>query len=287
MKNLLIAFCLALFTFTANANLPENSLYIPVGHDKNVSIVKESFDKTIDKLEKIYKPIIKDNYKVTLYVERNWTDGTVNAYASQSGTTWKVAMFGGLARHPIVTPDGFAAVVCHELGHHIGGQVKMPRSWATAEGQADYYATSKCLKLMFEDEDEQNIAVLDNLTDSAEDKMIADKCEKVFGPGRDQAICVRSTKAGEVLASLLNDLGGSTTPVKVTTPDLSVVSTTYMMHPDAQCRLDAYFAGALCDKDPHELASMTDVSVGSCTRKAGYTLGVSPLCWYKPSEFEK
>jgi hypothetical protein len=30
-------------------------------------------------------------------------------------------MFGGLARHELVTDDGFMMVVCHETGHHLGG----------------------------------------------------------------------------------------------------------------------------------------------------------------------
>jgi Zn-dependent protease with chaperone function len=54
-------------------------------------------------------------------------------------------MFGGLARDPLVTKDGFSAVICHEIGHHIAGAPRKGFSWASNEGQADYFATTKCL----------------------------------------------------------------------------------------------------------------------------------------------
>ena len=143
--------------------LPENDLYIPSSVKSINGITKEEFDKAIDEVEHIYAPIVS-SLGGNLQIERNWDDGTVNAYASQSGKTWKVAMFGGLARHATITKDAMALVVCHELGHHIGGAPKKGAaagtgggwwggqtsgsaiSWASNEGQADYFATLKCLR---------------------------------------------------------------------------------------------------------------------------------------------
>jgi len=46
----------------------------------------------------------------------------VNAYASvdKQGQQF-IHMFGGLARHPLMTEDAFLLVACHEFGHHYGG----------------------------------------------------------------------------------------------------------------------------------------------------------------------
>jgi len=78
-------------------------------------------------------------------------------------------MFGGLARHETMTPDGFATVVCHELGHHLGGVPKkfswFGNSWASNEGQADYFGIMKCLRKMFEHED--NVKIVKEIDDKA------------------------------------------------------------------------------------------------------------------------
>ena len=133
--------------------LPENNLNIPVGLKfVGGGITEAQFNRVIDRISKLYTPVVS-RLGGTLSIKRNWNDGTVNAYASRSGKTWNVAMFGGLARHETVTEDGFALVVCHELGHHIGGAPKKvsyySNSWASNEGQADYFANLKCLRKTF------------------------------------------------------------------------------------------------------------------------------------------
>jgi len=73
-----------------------------------------------------------------LVIDKHWEDGTVNAYASENGNNDVISMFGGLARHPAITPDAFYLVACHEIGHHLGGAPKKGNTqWASNEGQAD------------------------------------------------------------------------------------------------------------------------------------------------------
>ena len=50
-------------------------------------------------------------------------------------------------------------MICHEVGHHLGGAPFMPKYYedyylfrGSSEGQADYYATSNCLKKWFAEE---------------------------------------------------------------------------------------------------------------------------------------
>ena len=130
---------------------PENTLKIEVGDKASNNMTKEMF---LDKKGNVIKgkstetPIIAE-MGAKLVMNNNWKSSTVNASAQQSGSNWQVNMYGGLARHPLVTVDGFMMVVCHELGHHIGGA---PRKggwgsvWASNEGQADYFAGLKCMR---------------------------------------------------------------------------------------------------------------------------------------------
>lgn len=260
----------------------ENTMHIGV-NDKNANktIDETAFNSVLDRIEAIYAPVIAARGK-QLEVVRKWSDGTVNAYAQQSGNTWKISMFGGLARHEEATADGFAAVACHELGHHIGGAPKKGSiwgsSWASNEGQSDYFATSKCLRKFMEADDNQAVVAAMEIP-----QIVTDRCEASHTTAEEIAMCKRGAMAGQALAKLLNSLRTGSDPVAFTTPDRSVASRTNDAHPAAQCRLDTYFSGAICDKDAYTDPSADDAATGYCVRVDGYEDGTRPLCWYKPT----
>ncbi|MBC77855.1 MAG: hypothetical protein CME64_17750 [Halobacteriovoraceae bacterium] len=253
---------------------------IPASAKANANLDEATFNSVIDKVSEIYAPIFSQ-LGATLKVNRNWDDGTVNAYASRSGSEWNIHMFGGLARHEAVTPDGFALVVCHELGHHIGGAPKKGgwwSNWATNEGQADYFATLKCLRRSFRGEDHNAV-----LSKMQVPKMVVDTCAEQWTSEEDQLICQRGAMAGHSTAKLFQALRRQTTPPKFDTPDPAVVTTTDHSHPDTQCRLDTYYQGALCQVDELSDVDQDDETVGVCNRDSGDTSGVRPLCWFAPT----
>jgi len=265
----------------ASGIVAENSMYIPANMKSlNGGITEDAFNNAMDKIEKIYSPIISAKGK-TLLIERNWEDGTVNAYASQSGNTWKVAMFGGLARHEVITADGFALVVCHELGHHLGGVPKkrefFGNTWASNEGQADYFGTMKCLRKYMEKDNNIEMVKVLNV-----DPVATERCNKSFSAPNDIAMCERGAMAGKSLGNLFRALRQSPLELKFDTPDNSVVSKTNDNHPDSQCRLDTYFAGSLCDKNHYDDVSNSNPNLNVCSLVEGYNFGTRPLCWYKP-----
>ena len=226
MMTMVLGLSIAGSAFTCSENgkggfLPENDLYISANQKSVNGISEEEFNKAIDEVEQIYAPIVA-SMGGKLNIERNWTDGTVNAYASQSGKTWKVAMFGGLARHETVTKDAMALVVCHEIGHHIGGAPKKggsagggwwggssgASSWASNEGQADYFATLKCLRKAWINDN--NEAIVKSLTVP---KLVTDMCKKNYKRNKvDTALCVRTSMAGKSVRNLIAALGRSPEP---------------------------------------------------------------------------
>lgn len=259
--------------------VPKNDMWISTdSKSANLTMDEAKFNAVIDKVIAIYEPIITAQ-GANLTIERNWDDGTVNAYASQSGKEWKVAMFGGLARHNTITEDGFALVVCHELGHHIGGAPKKKSwfntSWATNEGQADYFATSKCLRKTFRAEDNAKVLATMNVPSK-----VTTMCAEQFTSATDQLICQRGAMAGLSTAKLFQSLRSSTVSPDFTTPDQKVVRKTDHNHPAYQCRLDTYFSGALCSVDEMVDVSQTDEATGVCYRASGDVVGVRPLCWF-------
>lgn len=255
--------------------LPDNDMYIGVNDKAANDMTEERFNEIIDKVADVYAPIIRGK-KGTLKVNRKWSDGTVNASAQRSGSTYIVNMYGGLARHNDVTDDGFALVICHELGHHLGGAPKVKRffsTWASNEGQSDYFASAKCFRKVYENDD--NVAIVAEMDVPA---TATKKCTEAWGSQEDIALCQRAAMAGKSLSKLLARSGMP----RFDTPDTSVVSRTNDRHPAGQCRLDTYFQGSLCEKHHTDEVSDRDAKVGVCNRSTGHDEGIRPLCWYKP-----
>lgn len=265
--------------------LPENDLYIPVGvKSLNGGLNEEQFNAVITKIEDAYAPIIA-NMGGRLNVRRKWTDGTVNASAERMGA-WNVNMYGGLARHETITEDGFALVMCHEVGHHIGGAPKVGNfmmKWASNEGQSDYFAATKCLRRIFLNDNNWAIAKTLNAP-----KILQDACYKQHPGGRrevrnERSICIRIGMAGVSVTNLFASMRDSA-PAKFETPDTRVVSRTDDAHPAYQCRLDTFFQGALCEVSFNEDVSQSDEVKGTCHPSLGHTVGNRPLCWFKPKK---
>lgn len=259
----------------------ENNLWIGPENKGPQTITEEEFNQVIDEIEAIYAPIIAEKGK-ELVVERKWEDGTVNAYARQVGNKWMVSMFGGLARHETITKDAFAMVLCHELGHHLGGAPKKGGwfgglTWASNEGQSDYWGASKCMRRYMEKHD--NTVIVSNMD---VDALATSTCEKQFSGAQDIAICQRSSMAGLSLGNLFRALRRQDTELSFSTPDPKVVSRTDHSHPASQCRLDTYFAGSICDVHYSVDVDNRDAKVGTCNRADGFEIGNRPLCWYKP-----
>ena len=256
--------------------LPPNNMKIPIGDVRALGIKEDVFNRVMDKAAAVYAPIIASRGG-TLKVNRLWSNPTVNASAEQRGSTWIINMYGGLARHAAVTEEGFALVVCHELGHHLGGYPRYSDDpWASNEGQSDYFAVAKCLRKAYP------LAK----TPAGVDPVAAKRCESAFPAGAERNSCLSNALGGMSVAKLFQDLMGASVPPKFDTPDTSEVAQTDDSHPDTQCRLDTYFQGALCAKSQNEDFSTTDGVKGACTASQGFKEGFRPRCWYKPADGE-
>ena len=129
---------------------------------------------------------------------------------------------------------GYALVACHELGLHLGespkkifsdGKVGRP----SVEGQADYYATLKCLRRLFRNDDnESKIAGIEV------PPVMKNKCSKnfktSFKTSWEIAICIRTGSAGIAVSTISAEILNTQWPA-VESPDPTQVDTTYEGHP--------------------------------------------------------
>ncbi len=259
--------------------MPHNDRAIGV-HEKANGMTEEIFNRVIDQVKEVYSPIIRKRLGV-LHVQKNWKSTYVNAMARRFWPFYFVTIHGGVARHPDMTADSLALVVCHELGHLMGSYPRetiIINRWASIEGQSDYYATLKCLRQVWEKDD--NKKIIRNLNTSL---YVEDKCSAQFDKENNVALCIRISMAANSLASMFAEILNQNT-VNFETPDQTIVPKTVKSHPDAQCRLDTYFEGALCPLPTSDYVSKHNPYKGTCTRRKGYNEGegVRPLCWYLP-----
>jgi hypothetical protein len=242
--------------------MPENTLdrEDPIDLTSKSGITESIFNGIIDQVIQEFGPVI-EKAGGRLTVHRFWKDATVNAYADKLGKEYELNFFGGLARRKEITPDGFSLVVCHEMGHLIGGMPYYKNTDIAVEGQSDYFATLTCAKKIWASGEVR----YPPKKDIAVPQVVVDACAGEFN-GKESDLCVRSNRGSLGLATLLAVLDGDRKP-SFLTPDLMEVTGTLEDHPYAQCRLDTYFAGSLdkarprCWYDPNDGGSQNQVAV--------------------------
>lgn len=306
MKNILyIGFFLALQIFTFeyigienfqknNTNecsiVPINNFRFPILSFGQMS--ENTFNKIVHILKDVYTPLVKKQLHQDFILVADWQNDEANAFArverqdpedENSALIRVVKLYGGLARHPLMTPEAFLTVACHEVGHHLAGAPEvdfMNESKISAEGQSDYFATSKCLRRIYRKMGDSKKWLIH----SAVPLVVRTKCQFHFFDEEDSAICMRSAMASfdlaQVLASLQEE-DPKTLSFNKKDPNITPVMNLY--HPFVQCRLDTFFNGALCPVKESINFSRSDLKTGACnTEQALYAHAARPQCWFIP-----
>ena len=236
-------------------------------------LTEEQFNTLIDEIDRIYQPIFK-GLGMELVFERKYEDDTINAYCNFDAGTATVSLMGGLAKHPLMTPDSYALVITHEIGHVLSGRVRYPNSWAGSEGNSDNYATQVGAKKVFSEiSGGCNCGFLPSSSYEGNYKRELQSCEK-FNTIDERTICERTIKGSLELAAILANLGDETAPT-LRTMDRSIARKTQYEHPKAACRLAAYYDGAMSDK-------RWDDRVIPLTKAQQFKFSAvdRPNCWY-------
>lgn len=243
------------------------------------------FTVTMNKALDIFHPIVSKYYGAELEMYNKIDDDAVNAVARKKGDIWQVEIFGGLQRAKGMSHDAVAMVLCHEMGHLIGGFPFVREAGnqsMSAEGNSDYFATQACLRKLWQDEDDRN-AKAEEAEAKLPKKLVA-ACHKSFKTRDDIGMCMRSMAAIKSIQSLFNE-------TSLTTPSTVKVKRTMVEHPPSQCRIDTFIAGALCNKtwdfERKFPTNRDELRLISCTRadyKGTIYDGVRPRCWYQPKK---
>jgi len=293
-KTLIFSICLQLgATLAWGTFIPEEDIKNRDFNERDANMTEAEFRDAIEKARVRYEPIVA-SHGGRLTIIGDWNSNTLNASASQMGSAWRVNMYGGLARHPEMTLDGFTMVVCHELGHHLAGfsftRSPFGGTWAANEGQSDYFAAHSCSKELWGEDYELNVTFRETVP-----AIVQQRCDGVWETVEEQDLCYRVNAAGESLARVLSSLKKDPSFPQFDTPDANKVGQTDNRHPQAQCRMDTTFAASVCKAEfnpnlipgkgksnPFGPEAELESSENTCMEVSGFEEGLRPRCWFSP-----
>ncbi len=247
----------------------------------------QQYEEIISTVEQIYLPLASVEGKRLKFI-RQWDspiEDAISGYEEDaSGMILTMKFPGGLARHERMGVEAYTMVVCHELGHHLGGAPFFPGG-ASVEGQADYFASYDCIRRVLL----ESGRALENDYTPQVPSLVKFFCRKAYPQSlTEQKTCQAIAKYGLKVTSFFATKKGKHPP-KFETPSLEVATRYYEVgqdpHPPLQCRLDTYLAAALCNQHPtrnNRLAPLGQVN--PCQTKEYFSLGERPVCWFIPGQ---
>lgn len=246
-------------------------------------ITKAHYNRVRLRFLRIFAPLVKARIGMRLEIPDRWE--APNDYLDGTDIQGDAAVveISGPALRKGRSVDALVLTYCHELGHHLGGAPRTARfapsnpNLFSVEGEADYFATLKCMRTYFEG----------FTTVCSQDLSIPEhfrrECQHVHGTGKAADICVRSILAAKsfMKAVQIPDFGSYADLTSLLQRDKHRVPRIILDdYPAEQCRLDTFIAGALCSVPTAEERSNDSVFSGACTSKAGNAYGRRPACWF-------
>ena len=237
-----IFLCLHLLAMTSQAShvveetARSDYFFLPAGSVNVSSITERDYLEMIWDFQAQFQTAVYSKTRKAVIFSNDWQSPYFGASALRHDAYFQVSLLAGTVRVPEFNKAMMAAVLCHELGHILGGEPlqTVPLSeWASTEGQSDFYAARDCLPKFFQRHPEMM-----NL--SAVDSKIKKRCK-----GNES--CERTAQVGWELINVFQKYSFKTfKPVSLIEhekPTLELIRNSY---PSDQCRVDTYLQGALC-----------------------------------------
>ncbi len=271
----LLTFVISTISFCALGCFPENDLHLKVNKSSETGMSQVEFQGILKDFEGQWSDYVGQKSGKSLIVKGDWHSERVNAHATRDDDNNPVIVInGGIARYKDMDEDSLTLILCHELGHHLGGAPKSlrgrsnKRSWSSAEGQADYFATSFCLERSLKHREWELLKKFEisELT--------------LLDVGCDNMKCLRIIQASYIVSSMFASLKESWAMPSLELSSTNKVSRTNYKHPEPQCRLDTYLAGLRCGLSFPVNFDDVDPFSGVCL-----DLNSRPECWFSPKVF--
>lgn len=245
------------------------------------AVSKIEMEHLKNRVHELYGPLAQDKgYSLDIVYE--YDNKLPGAYARKiiPEKKWNITVNGDFLNHPEMTYETFALVLCHEVGHFLGGAPFVQGKRLTAavfqtapkhmsnEGQADFFATADCGKKIFGD---------NYFSKKSRDlpDVIKNKCEFSI---TDRETCLRLAENSKKVVDVYGEIASKFD--RVTYPKVSYTEKENFLtertldivgeYATLQCRMDTMMAGIECDYNLN----------GECINRFGKVEEMRPRCWY-------
>ncbi|MGZ3807697.1 MAG: hypothetical protein ACXVCE_06390 [Bacteriovorax sp.] len=245
----------------------------------SASVSNEQLGLLKNKLIDLYGGTVQSR-GATLDVVFNFDSAQEGAFSKkiESENKWQITVNGGMIRLPQMNGAAMGLILCHEVGHFLGGQpyvqgkkispimTSSAPKQMSVEGQADFFATADCGKKLFQ---------AANITMDSASSVPASLAQPCVDAGTNLLTCMALLEASKRVADIYGDIINRAIhidygAVSYTQKDPSEVNRTLYYvgeYPGLQCRMDTMVAGLSCHLNPY----------GECTQGE-----LRPRCWYLP-----
>lgn len=224
-----------------------------VVHSVGSAAINESTFGQINRcVVEAYQKEVADTYNAELLLQEYWI-GFGGAFKVDS--TWRqlngkkflLTLTGKIPNVTEISPEAYAIVVCHEMGHIMGGEPRQKSKlavWSSVEGQADYYATNVCMW--------QYLKAAKENKSIQQHETLGKKCKQKFGEDEASYLkCLRIVSGIISLQNYFNNDGNEKNRVSIDAVDTTEVSETLEKYPALnQCRMDTFIAGLFNEPRP-------------------------------------
>lgn len=145
MKAIILIFFL--YHTGARAACLSGSLTVPAQLDFDLKLMEDA----VQDFETTVKEDLPSDLSLIITLEA--LNPRVNAEINKKNNEVLIQVMGGMLMHPQMSDETFKLLLCHELGHLLGGPpLKSRNGWSSTEGQADYYSSLECVRKLNFDE---------------------------------------------------------------------------------------------------------------------------------------
>ena len=253
MKTFTLVFFLFISLSSSFANEKRRDYFeLPPGDPEAKGLSESQYYKVLGTFMVEYYQLVKTKTGKDLIINFDWQNKFFGAFAKDEGTKYSISLWGGMSRAEGMTEELAYFILCHELGHILGGNPKqtIPGSdWASSEGQSDFFAAKRCIPYLL-----KKIPMKKRHASKRTDEICKGdtQCETIASIGKEFINFAQRWSFQNYTEVKLGEI-----PAEVPKSLLRNV------YPSDQCRVETVIQGATC------------LVNANCSR---------PVCWYPVTE---
>jgi len=222
----------------ANAKFSPDETMLDLGASeiastKDLTRAHDKTERLLRDFEQELAPTV-ERHGGKLFVILEWESDRINAEAKRNAAQeWEIVVYGGAARYQDFTERELALIMCHELGHHLGGSPFASRNgWSSTEGQSDYWSTLQCFRNIYQK--------FTHLTVSNEAQEFCQNAQEVS-----TEYCLQAAEGSLRISRFYAQNQRFAGYPELNRQELAMVTRIHYGYPNPQCRLDTLKAGIL------------------------------------------